>query len=71
MVFTQGDLDPWMPAGVPPTTSSPSSSSTSQEQQAEGSQYQLERSVVSVVIEQGGHHLDLFWPTNEDPQNVR
>ena len=59
IVFTQGDLDPWMPAGVPATTSTTSSN------------LQLENSVVSVVIEMGGHHLDLFWPTEEDPQSVR
>ena len=59
IVFTQGDLDPWMPAGVAPTSSTASPT------------LQLDRSVVSVVVERGGHHLDLFWPTEEDPQSVR
>jgi hypothetical protein len=59
IVFSQGDLDPWMPAGVSPTVS------------ATGSALQLDNSLVSVVIEMGGHHLDLFWPTDEDPESVR
>ena len=26
---------------------------------------------VQVSIDMGGHHLDLFWPTEQDPQSVR
>lgn len=26
---------------------------------------------ISVIIDQGGHHLDLFYPTEEDPSSVK
>jgi hypothetical protein len=52
IVFTNGDLDPWSPAGV---------------KLVDGE----DRSLVSLTIDQGGHHLDLFWPTGNDPDSVR
>jgi hypothetical protein len=52
IVFTNGDLDPWSPAGV---------------KLVDGK----DRSLVSLTIDQGGHHLDLFWPTDDDPDSVR
>jgi hypothetical protein len=59
IVFTNGDLDPWSPAGVTPS-SSVRSRSLSQDE-----------SVVSLMIAMGGHHLDLFWSDENDPQSVR
>lgn len=56
IVFSNGDLDPWYPAGV------------SQELL---DNVQAPDSVVSVVIAQGGHHLDLFWSNDLDPQSVK
>ena len=52
IVFSNGNLDPWAPAGVADMISK-------------------DGSVVSVTIDMGGHHLDLFWPTEEDPASVR
>lgn len=51
IVYTNGNLDPWMAAGVLKVTSSPS--------------------IESIVIDMGGHHLDLFWPTRDDPVSVK
>jgi len=53
IVYSNGNLDPWMPAGVAQTENS------------------NDGSVVSLIIEMGGHHLDLFFPTEEDPESVR
>ena len=52
IVYTNGDLDPWSPAGVRLVNKE-------------------DRSLVSLTIEGGGHHLDLFWPTENDPDSVR
>ncbi len=52
--YTNGDLDPWGPAGI-----SPSSKDN-----------ENENDVISRTIKQGGHHLDLFWQTNNDPKSV-
>ena len=58
IIFTNGNLDPWTPAGV------------SWEDSANG-QSQHHPSVQSLIIDQGGHHLDLFFPTDEDPESVK
>ncbi len=57
--FTNGNLDPWSGAGVPSAA------------QSTERQMGLDGSVVSRLIDQGGHHLDLFWPSPDDPQSVR
>lgn len=49
IVFTNGNLDPWIAAGVTLNTSS----------------------IKSLVIDQGAHHLDLFFPTEQDPESVK
>jgi hypothetical protein len=54
IVFSNGNLDPWNPAGVI------GNSSLSQDS-----------SILSLLIDMGGHHLDLFWPTDSDPESVR
>lgn len=53
--YTNGNLDPWAPAGVLPDTFLP---------------YKLDESVISRIIDLGGHHLDLFWATENDPESV-
>ncbi len=53
--YSNGDLDPWGPAGIPP--------SADEETIADGN-------IISRMIQNGGHHLDLFWPTDDDPQSV-
>lgn len=52
IVYTNGNLDPWSPAGVL------SASKT------------VNPSIETVVIDMGGHHLDLFWPTANDPDSA-
>jgi hypothetical protein len=61
IVFTNGDLDPWSPAGVTPSSSSSVRSRA----------LSKDESVVSLMIAMGGHHLDLFWSNENDPQSVR
>jgi hypothetical protein len=63
IVFTNGNLDPWSPAGVRP-------------QQTPGEKIPLKTlsndgSVLSLSIDMGGHHLDLFWSDENDPQSVK
>ena len=55
IVFSNGNLDPWYPAGVSAETL-----------QAVGT----DSSVVALLIDQGGHHVDLFAATPEDPTSV-
>lgn len=52
IVFSNGNLDPWSPAGVTPSSSN-------------------DGSVISLMIDMGGHHLDLFWSNENDPQSVK
>ncbi len=56
--FSNGNLDPWYPAGVTP-------------QKLAAMAHPPDSSIVARVIDQGGHHLDLFFPTDQDPQSVR
>lgn len=58
IVYSNGDLDPWMPAGVDMDVSGKK-------------KVKQNDNIVSVLIKQGGHHLDLFWPTDQDPSSVR
>jgi hypothetical protein len=55
IVFSNGNLDPWYPAGV-----------SSELLASIGT----DSSVVAILIDQGGHHLDLFEATEEDPDSV-
>lgn len=57
IVFTNGNLDPWSPAGVDVTTSK--------------RYLNKNENIISLIIEMGGHHLDLFWSNENDPQSVR
>jgi len=50
VVFSNGDMDPWMPGGV---AESPS------------------ESLVALLVEGGGHHLDLMFSNSADPDSVR
>jgi len=56
IVYTNGNLDPWMPAGITPTSPSDPSDMNS---------------IISLTIDMGGHHLDLFFPTENDPDSVK
>jgi len=56
IVYSNGNLDPWMPAGITPVTPSDSTDMNS---------------IISLVIDMGGHHLDLFFPTENDPESVK
>ena len=58
IIFTNGNLDPWIAAGVVLNETSKKLNS-------------IHPSVQSLVIDQGGHHLDLFFPTDDDPISVR
>merc|ERR1712204_33958 len=49
IVFSNGDMDPWMPGGVLTKQS---------------------ESVVNIMIEEAGHHLDLMFSNSNDPQSV-
>lgn len=55
IVFSNGNLDPWYPAGV-----------SSELLLSIGT----DSTVVSILIDQGGHHVDLFEATEEDPDSV-
>ena len=65
IVFTNGNLDPWMPAGVNMIKNIKTYESKEPVIQ------QLSSTVKSLLIDMGGHHLDLFWPTESDPESVR
>jgi lysosomal Pro-X carboxypeptidase len=58
IVYSNGDLDPWMPAGVDMHLNGKVSSGSN-------------KNILSLLIQQGGHHLDLFWPTESDPASVK
>ena len=60
--YTNGNLDPWSGAGVLPLSSSA---------ETERDERGVDDSIVSRVIDMGGHHLDLFWATDADPESVR
>lgn len=64
IVYSQGNLDPWSPAGVRTDPSTDAAAAKSRVLSRDGS-------VSSVLIDMGGHHLDLFWPTDQDPDSVR
>lgn len=55
IVFSNGNLDPWSPAGV-----------SAERLAAAGA----DSSVIALLIDQGGHHVDLFAATAEDPPSV-
>ena len=55
IVFSNGNLDPWYPAGV-----------SSEFLTSIGT----DSSVVAILIDKGGHHLDLFEASDEDPESV-
>ncbi len=59
IVYSNGDLDPWMPAGV------------NMELQQDKKMKKSNSNIMSLLIKQGGHHLDLFWPTDSDPVSVK
>lgn len=56
IVFSNGNLDPWYPAGVSAATLASSGTDSS---------------VVALLIDMGGHHVDLFSATESDPESVR
>ena len=56
IVFSNGNLDPWYPAGV--STDDLAAVGADQE------------SVVALLIDRGGHHLDLFKADENDPESV-
>ena len=62
IVFSNGLYDPWSSGGVGVA-----------EARAAGGVARMGRggSVVAAVIEQGAHHLDLFWANAADPEQVR
>ena len=64
IVYSQGNLDPWSPAGVRTDPSTAAAAAKPRVLSRDGS-------VSSVLIDMGGHHLDLFWPTDQDPDSVR
>ena len=55
IVFSNGNLDPWYPAGVSAETLASAGA---------------DDSVIALLIDQGGHHVDLFAATDEDPASV-
>ncbi len=59
IVYSNGDLDPWMPAGV------------NMELQQSKKMKKSNSNIMSLLIKQGGHHLDLFWPADIDPVSVK
>lgn len=67
--YSNGNLDPWSPAGVA------SNVEVLGRKKAMASTYRGKHGeelswINSVTIDRGGHHLDLFFPTAEDPQSV-
>jgi hypothetical protein len=62
IVYTNGNLDPWSPAGVVKTPAESGNGDGDGDGETNGS-------ILSLTIDMGGHHLDLFWPTVDDPQS--
>ena len=56
-MFSNGNLDPWFPAGV-----------ADDDLVAAGADRE---SVVALLIDRGGHHVDLFSADDNDPDSVR
>jgi len=52
VVFSNGDMDPWMPGGISEADVGNSDS------------------LVAMMVEGGGHHLDLMFSNSADPQSV-
>lgn len=79
IVFSNGNLDPWSPAGVSATSAGITGKNKNKGKRVNGAAGKAsaepvalskDGSVVSVTIDMGGHHLDLFWPTEQDPESV-
>jgi len=74
IVFSNGNLDPWSPAGVLESYLK-SPTSTDNDLQKRGLKVKslngAAASLLSILIDMGGHHLDLFWETDSDPASVR
>ncbi|KAJ9435617.1 putative serine protease pcp-1 [Diplonema papillatum] len=63
IIWSNGQLDPWSAGGVYPAGGSVVGSPV-QNLTADGSS-------VAIAIELGAHHLDLFFPTDADPDSVK
>ncbi len=55
-MFSNGNLDPWYPAGV--STEALTAAQADQE------------NVIALLIDRGGHHVDLFSADENDPESV-
>lgn len=75
IVFSNGNLDPWAPAGVAGAPKVFKHLFISYHGVIFYAyvidMVSKDQSVVSLTIDMGGHHLDLFWPTDEDPDSVK